>query len=628
MNDARLAYVWLRNAGLVVLLVGAAALTYYGFALHKEVAGATPRLDGDPGPLREVLAFPWSDYPSIPDVEKNKLDELIPIDAPLRLSDVRPWLTNPKDPLLGGKEAPRNADLQEALSIMSNIASKRSQGDEGMTADLTADDGHGDVSRAKEHFLGAERTGSRALQWLISYDRGVLYLWQGNRQKAAKELKDAYASLKPRLDGSSSPEVLSAGIHVSYALGTSLMESAGQAAKSEHTASGDAISHLRDAVVLSVRLFASGRPQGVAHAAEFFELEPTHLSTRALRNDLIAAYLLAPADYQPCKEAMTEASCSHVNMSGRGLCNYRDKMFCQTKEKVSNRLSDVYQAGLDQYIHKQIPEGKMWALQSVAELEAENALDQDPEVSYNVAHLLLTLKRPDRAYAYIAPVTAQGDQKRVTEAMERLTFVTSILAGEKPTAMSEGDPNGGDQAISEYRIAYQELYKDQNQPEPFRPLRVGNAQKTKSLDAWLFIRRYRFLLERGRFETFLAEHRTVMKKNVPTDFLESWKKAVVGEFLQRVSKLRSAGQPDAAAFIDAFVSRKDLFTPEELKAAGFSSPFWSPGRSAMMRWLGLFLLWVLFMVAVLWLCAAYRWTFLSAYRRDREAAARVHEDPA
>ena len=42
---------------------------------------------------------------------------------------------------------------------------------------------------------------------------------------------------------------------------------------------------------LLATLVKSGRKQGIGHAAEFFDLVPTELSTAVSRNDLTAAYL-------------------------------------------------------------------------------------------------------------------------------------------------------------------------------------------------------------------------------------------------------------------------------------------------------------------------------------------------
>jgi hypothetical protein len=617
MMDARKAYVVLRNAGLMVVLIGLAAVLYYGFALRHHVRENTPHLDGEPGPLREVLAFPWSDFPTIPDVERQTLGNLIPINPPLRLSDIHPWVNNPTDPVLGAREAPRNKELQAALDILRGLAAKHAAADEGtMPVSSTAGEDRPDLDRVKIHLaLAEQRPESRAFGWLISYNRGVVYHLQDNRQKAATEFKTAYNRLKRRNDVSPSAETLSAMIHVQYALGDSLIPPGNETGR----APMEAIRHLREAVVKSVQLFATAHPSGVAHAAEFFDLEPpTGLSTRALRNDLIAAYLITP-DYKECSQPMTEDTCSQTVFPGP--CGYRNKQFCQTRDKVSNRLSEVYRRELEKYINQETSEGTMWALQSVAELESENVLDDDPQVSYNVAHLLLTLKRPDLAYSYIAPVTTRGDQTKVTQEIENLAFVTSILSGATPAAMSEGSSDE-EQLVSEYRTAYKQQYGDKSEPEPFRPLRVGNPQKTRTLDAWLFIRRYRYLLERGRFETFEREHRNLMQMKIDKSFLQAWRTAVVQEFLQRVRRIRDAAAPDARNLIDQFVARNDLFSTAELKAAGLSRPFWSPARLAWVRFLAAFLFWLLFTAFYLWLCAAYRWTFISAYREEREAAAR------
>ena len=176
------------------------------------------------------------------------------------------------------------------------------------------------------------------------------------------------------------------------------------------------------------------------------------------------------------------------------------------------------------------------------------------------------------------------------------------------------------------------MYGEKEEPEPFRPLSIDNEQQAKSLDAWLFIRRYRYLLERGRFETFLREHAWLTQKKLPVQFstqlLDDWKSAVVVEFLQRVSTKREQAQGDSRRLIDRFLGREDLFPKPALRAAGLSRPFWSPTVSAWFRFLIGLIAWIALIAFYLWLCRAYRWTFLSAYRKDREAVARESREYA
>jgi tetratricopeptide (TPR) repeat protein len=623
MTDAYGSYRRLKFGGIALLVLLALFLGRYGWTLRQHVRAETPHLNGEPGALREVLGFPWSDFPSIPEVERTKLDELVPIDAPMAISDVPPWLTLPTDPALGAGEARRNGELQAALNVMRELARSRS-------ADPGAADAspgrRAQIASAREHLAAAERTSSRAMSWIIAYNRGVLYLWQENRQKAAKEFEDAIKSLQRRLDGLPSAEAMSAGIHALYGLGDSLIPAHEEAGPRRAGEIPDkAVDSLRQAVRVSVRLFATAHPPGVAHAAEFFELEPTGLSTRALRNDLIAAYLSAP-DYRYCNQPMPAEGCAPRRWDTTNPCDYTNKLFCETAQKASNRLSEIYRRELGRYVKGQMRQGTMWALQNVAEVESENALDEDPHVSYNIAYLLLNLKEPVVAYAYIAPITSKGDQSQVDFRMERLAFVTSILAGAEPAAMSETETG---QETSDYRTAYNSLYDAKDLPPPFRPLRVGNARTTKNLDAWLFIRRYRYLLEQGQFETFLREHQRLRTVNaLDPKFLDEWKSAVVVEFLQRVGKMRESATPDAKTLIDRFLQRKDLFTDSDLEKAGLSTPFWSPIASARIRF-GLGVLgWLALLACYLWLCRAYRATFLSAYREDREAAARAQREYA
>lgn len=241
-------------------------------------------------------------------------------------------------------------------------------------------------------------------------------------------------------------------------------------------------------------------------------------------------------------------------------------------------------------------------------------------VAYNIAKLLHDLKRPDLAYRAITPVTTGNRSADVTAPIVRLGWVSSILANEKVGAMPAP---AGSQQESGYRIAYMKLHPPEanEEPPPFQPLQLDDAQKAKSLDAWLFIRRYRHLLSRGELETFIEEHRRFNALgDAPTDFLDTWKRDVVVAFLRRAAQVREKAQPATRAAIDQFLSRSDLFTSEELELAGLGRPF----AARKLRWF-LYLV-ALALVAWLvygfvWRLRAYRSTFESAYQRDRRARA-------
>jgi tetratricopeptide (TPR) repeat protein len=611
MTASRNGYHLLRIVGIVIVLAVIGGLAWVAASLEQGAEAAKPHIEGETAPLREILRFPAKDFPSIPDVERTELAKLVPLDDPIWIADVPPWTDLPRDPQLGVDDARKNQALGSVLRILRAIEERKKNPDE---TDTQFDERR-ELENAKEGLAAAEESAD-ASQWLVSYNRGVVYRWLNNRQKAAKEFENAYKRLRPRLDATASDEALSAGIHALYGWGGSLVQSSGDGGAMN--VPRDAIERLRDAVVWSATLIRKSRPQGVGHAAEFFDLRPSGLSTRAMRNDLVAAYLSAP-DYTYCTEPFTLELCEQKQFSGR--CRYRDETFCKTRQKASNTLSELYETELTKYAKGDTKEGTLWALQNVAELESENDLGEEPEVSYNVAYLLLRLKQPKLAYAFLAPVTENGDQKRVTEPMERLCFVTSILSGAKPTAISSSQ-GGGSRTPSEFRVAYDKLYTKDDQPPPFEPLPLGDEQKAKSLDAWLFIRRYRHLLEEGQFETFIAEHRNVMAMNVPKDFLGAWKQAVVVEFLQRAAAARTQARPETAAMIDRFLSRSDLFTSEELKVAKLSRP-WSWWK---LRWLYHLLaitIGIGLIVAYVWLCVAYRSTFVSAYQRERRGSARM-----
>ena len=589
--------------GLWRLLV-VAFLAFLVYRCERSIDASLPRVDGQPGALREALGFPWKGFPEISDVERNELDNLIPLDPVIRVSDIRPWTTLPGDGLLGGAEAGRNGALREAFAIIDAIyAHRRGAGDASL---IEADQ----IAEAKKRLTAAQEAATPASVWLIHYNRGVVYTWEGNRQRAAREFERAAVRLRQltRRPGVSD-EVRSAAIHALYGWGDALIENQPNAPVSKN-----AIDALRGAVIEVTNRFRARNPSGVGHAAEFYQLAPTGLSTGALRNDLLCAYLSAP-QYSYCGDRPMPADICETGAYSGG-CRYRDERFCKTKGR--NPLQGVFEAQRTAFQNGAKNEAMVWALQNAVEIDAENPLHDEPVVAYNIAKLLHDLKRPDLAYRYINPITTGSRSAEATQPMVRLGWVSSILANEKVGAMPAAK---GIEQESGYRIAYMKLHPPDagHEPPPFQPLQLDDASKAKSLDAWLFIRRYRYLLARGELETFIDEHRRFNALgDAPTDFLDTWKRDVVVAFLRRAAQVREKAQPATKESIDQYLSRSDLFTGEELEKAGLGRPF----AARKLRWF-LYLV-ALAIVAYLawgfwWRLNAYRSTFESAYQRDRRA---------
>lgn len=590
-------------AGALWRLAVIAALAWVSWRMEHAAKTATPRLDDQPAALREALRFPWQGFPPVSDAERKELDSLIPLDPAIRISDIRPWTTAPADPALGGRAVSANAALAEAFGIIERIRDHRLN-----RTDPSFNEAE-QIAETKRRLTAAQETATPAMAWLIHYDRGVVYGWENNRQRAAREFESAWARLKPHVESAAvSDEARLAAIHVLYAWGDASIDPA-------NTKNEQAIDALRGAVIQVTNRFRARNPATVAPAAEFHELAPTGLSTRALRNDLLAAYLGSP-DYTFCTAPLPASLCDPSAFAGP--CKYRNERFCKTVGRKP--LQGVFEAERDSFAKGKSREAMVWALQNAVELEAENPLHDEPIVAYNVAKLLHDLKRPDLAYRYMQPIVTSASGEGIEPAMVRLAWVSSILANEKVGAMalpqSKSQPSG-------YRLAYESLHPPSanDEPVPFQPLQLENAEKGKSLDAWLFIRRYRYLLDRGELDRFIDEHRRLKAHGgVSMDFLDEWKKAVVVDFLKRTAVRRESAHPATKAVIDRYLSRSDLFTREELKAAGLGRPFdWS-----MFRWL-----WHALVAAIAflllrdfaWRYRAYRSTFESAYQRDRRARA-------
>lgn len=604
MTDARRGLFWLRLAGALTALAIVAVLGGLAVWLERRYEAALPRLNGQPSPLREALRFPRPDFPTILDVERDELRKLIPLARPIRLSEIPPWTTIPNAPSLGASSARNNQAFVQAIAIMRRIDEARRAGEE------PGSDERRQLEQARERLTAAENESTQAMQWLIHYNRGVLYNWQANRQRAAREFQRAYENLKFRMEHGPVDEARVAAVHALYGWGDALIQ---EAESGGTVVPAEAVDRLRAALIEATTLYETAHPSGVGHPAVFRPVGENGLSTRALRNDLLAAYLDAP-EYSRCNgEPMAPDVCTTRRYAGP--CRYRDKKFCETK--ASNELAGVYAAELEKFKKGEIREGTFWALQNAAELEAENTISDDPEVSYNVAHLLLELKRPELAHKYVSEAIQQSDQRRVNEKVAQLAFVTSILSGQKLGARASSKVPPASQP-GEFRHAYDTLYPDETEPPPFDPIVLDDDRKGKSLDAWLFIRRYRYLLSRGQFEQFIAEHRSLVAMNVPHDFLNAWKSAVVTELLRNAAAARERAQPETKAAINELLARRDLFTSDELKAASLTRPWswWS-------------LRWVFYVVAVaaalfviafyFWLCRAYAATFISAYQWDRGA---------
>jgi hypothetical protein len=406
--------------------------------------------------------------------------------------------------------------------------------------------------------------------------------------------------------------VRSAAAHAYYGWGDALLVPNANAADRTK-----AVERLRLAAVEVTNQFKVANRSGYL-AAEFRDLAPTGLSTRTLRNDLLAAYLESP-QYNSCGQPMTADACEKPK-SARDPCKYRDDRFCKTKGPEP--LQGVFEAQVKALAMGQSKEAMVWALQNALEIRAENPLHNEPVVSYNIAKLLHDLKQPALAYQFIHPITTDDRTNDVTKPMQRIAWVSSILANEKEAA-SLGSTDGA--PMSAYRVAYLKLHPPEakDQPPMFTAPQLDDPEKAKSLDAWLFIRRYRYLLSRGELETFIDEHRRLNALGAtPREFLDPWKRAVVVDFLRRAKNVRAKAQPATKAMMDRYLSRSDLFAGDELKEAGINRPF------ALRKWRGLLyflavplVVWLVYGYA--WRLAAYRSTFESAYQRDRRARMRA-----
>jgi hypothetical protein len=425
-----------------LLGLGALALAVFALLWHGR-AVEVPHLGGGDTALAEALQWPWQGFPSVQPVEQETIRRDFRLGEPLLARQLRPYVALPEG-LRPGTPAARR-EVEEALAAVAPFAN-------GAPGAAPADKDAGAPAPAADAALAAlSRVANKQPIWIVLYDRGWLSLNQGNAAAAVGDLRAAMQRLLPRLQSlpaaaAARADLLEAAVHTDYALGLALL--AGTPADPARRA--EAVRALREAVRLLQPLWEThvGDYGGVSHPLAFFHLRPTGLSTAALTNDLVAAYLASP-DFHDCAEVPSGLPCGRV--SRKGSCIYRDRVFCLSLQRAGGPFAASFVALAHRFYAGELAawneEYRLWALSNAVDRASQNlALAGDPRLLYNLGSLLLELGAMapaadllDQSADELGRSPTLSDEE--LERIERLATVARVLAGLEPQEAPRTAPN-------------------------------------------------------------------------------------------------------------------------------------------------------------------------------------------
>lgn len=635
------------------------AAVVVAIGIWRHYRASIPRLNGIPVPPADgshptegdvksaayvdALGIPWS--VPITSAEQQTLRDALPVGKPLFYGDLRLWLESTSDRRLGVIEPDAASRLDTAFTSLSAIDGLRLEPSDTPVARAARD---ADVQEAVRELAAIASAPEQGHLWVVSYNRGILYLLEGNRQRAQTELRRAYARI-PKINPAWPPragdsELYNAVIHTAYALGHISLATSQETsldAATRDTAAAQAVSLFRHAVLLSVWHRRMIDPADSTYPAAYYSLPVTELSTRALRNDLAATYLSAPRyrycdspmpnDVCSCSAPMPRDVCSRPDLTGN--CDYRDNLFCTTERGiVSNRLSVTYNALLAEYRDggTVAAEPALWALQTLVEAESSNSgLVADPLAAYNLGLLLIGRDQVVLASSYLREMLRNGDADvQMPPQITRLGYFSAMLAGDNPLRRPA---RAGSPPVAESRArrAYGQIYKNIDAPPAF-PSLAGDAplETASSIDRWLFIVRYRDLLGKGLLDTFMTEHDSAMGA-LNDDFLQRWRNDALESFVagaaERYARAKQRGDTRQTTLIRSFLLDSGYFDRDVVARHGVRPDFVSARGLAVLIILGVVALAAL-STFLLSLCnRALRNTFFSWHRHWRN---RTEASPA
>ena len=582
------------------------------------------RLEDGRGFLADALEWPWPEFPGVTQMERETIQQEFELEEPLMVADLRFWTVTPSE----GPLALRNPVAREQLDLAVQSM---------LSLPGPAEDAAVPRSGEESPFEPAIRALTRANnaqsnQWIVLYNRGVLQCRKGSYATAERDLQAALQTLMRYLDVPPSASIIEAAIHTYYALGYAQSAARdGEPVEQRSRREGEAIRSFREAVKLIPRLLPTGGPySGIGDALEFFPVEPTSLSTRAITSDLIAAYMGTPG-FHNCPNPPEGEPCQARNL--RDDCEYRDYIFCKSSRRAGGPFSPPFLKLYHRFYGKDSQawneEHGLWALSNAVDrMEQNSSLGDDPYILYNLGSLLVQVGEFEPAANFLDQAVSSltgSEPANHAKGIIRATAVASVLAGRAPRG-SPDNPTREDP--SHLREIFRRFYGNDDELGATEFASVGsefNSSDRNLLDRWLFLRLWRQLLNRGQFDRFTEEYdRLMAEDDIPREFFARWHDDVLGRFgqrsLEQADAHNKAGNDEQAAVIRRFLSDNGHFPAEIERTArgGFGWVDW--GWRTAWPWLLTALLLLLLIRSgrrARTLLAAHRNTFYSVHRLSR-----------
>jgi tetratricopeptide (TPR) repeat protein len=559
-------------------------------------------------------------------VEQENIRREFRLDEPLMAADLRLWMEVPD----GGPLRPSSA---EALKALASAFEAIPESEPSSTAGPKA----GEETPFDPAILSLSSANrAQRNQWIVLYDRGLLYYRKGNYQAAARDLQTALKALRPYRN-TASAIVREAEIHTHYALGHALNRGGeGEPQDQQAEQRKEVIHSFRNAALGLRNLWEMRTPayDDVPYALTFY-LRPTGLATSSIWGDLIAAYLRAP-EYHDSEEQPQQEPCESLDRNAETY--YRDSSFCRSEQRAGGDLAAPFSGLFHRFYGKDkqawAEENRLWALSNAVDLDAENSgnLGDDPYLLYNLGSLLIQVGALKAAPRYLTQAIESASEipSDDYDRIARLSTVAKVLAGDTPGKLTRRQGNRTNRTPSSLRAKYLELY-EKDAPIKVTPFpAVGDSFEEPDaealIDRWLFLHLWRKLLEAGDFERFTREYdRLMAQEGVFKDFFRQWHDEVLTDLgnraLQRAERHEQAGERDRARLIRMFLSDNDHF-PNEIrrKARGLWGWFTWVGRAAGLWTIAavVFIPLLLVLVAAHALARAHKRTFFSAHRLARK----------
>ena len=591
---------------IALAMLSATVWVVVAFFRHSELDGLSRTR------LKDVLGLPWKATFPITRSEHSIIRDL-QLGEPVFISEHRIWPTPPlRGPLAVSGAARRR--LERGIGHLRALG-----GQDVLNLQQLQQE-------ARNELIAATRlaTGS----WLPKYHLGLYYLFSNQYASAVQELQRARKVLQPLIDTPSRfleirLQTYEARIVTLYALAEAYRHQPGR----EVFAWNHYLMAIEACYSFSYEPVVSGAYEGIADPAQLFKLVETGTATASVWNDLLAAGLTLKG-FQSCPDVdPVYPDCSEVSSF---TCPDRDRLFCQVigGPNSSQETDFIY---LDFY-NGETPreESFLWVIAYALELERANSnLTHHLGLLYNSAlahiqadhyHRAEALLERSREVEIVSENMSDALFKLSTRA-EKLRLIVRLLTGGEIAASS--CPAGESASHGGLRELFVNMYMEDHNPS-FPPMGscFPQADPSRSVDRWLFIHRWRNLLEAGKFQVFEREYRSFLQQpEVFPDFFEAWRRDVfelIGlRALEQMAAHKGRGEPDKAKVIRQFLYLSGYFPDEVTDKLGLTL---IEKLHPMQRYWMPFLAWFMALVAFSFWHArhtALRRIFISFHRTSR-----------